>query len=282
RVHGVLTEPEALCLAASLAQHSIHPIARALRDAGSEKGLTPASTLRAIKEHPGAGIEAVNADGQTIRLGSPQFCGVALQSDETVCLLVRNGSLLATFEFAEALRPDAIEAVQSLKDRGASVTILSGDQAGAVAAIATRVGADAAIGGAGPEEKLRVLTEIQEGGLHRVVMTGDGVNDAPVLARADVSIVLGKAAPLAQSRADLIVLSGRINDIVAAVDLSRRALRIVKQNLFWAAAYNLACVPLAIAGVLPPWLAGLGMACSSLLVVLNALRVAKSADGDIR
>jgi Cu2+-exporting ATPase len=282
RVHHVLTESEALCLAASVAQHSLHPVARALREAGREKRLTPAGTLHAIKEHPGAGIEAIDASGQVVRLGSPQFSGVASQSDETVCMLTRGGSLLATFEFAEALRPDAIDAVRSLKDRGATVTVLSGDQAGAVTAIAARVGADAAIGGVGPEEKLKVLTALQEGGRHRVVMTGDGVNDAPVLARADVSIALGKAAPLAQSRADLIILSGHVNDIVFAVDLSRRAIRIVKQNLLWAAAYNLACVPLAIAGALPPWLAGLGMACSSLFVVLNALRVAKSTREDIR
>jgi P-type Cu2+ transporter len=281
-IHGVLVESEVLSLAASVAQHSLHPVARALRDAGRERGLTPVSTLRSIKEYPGAGIEAVDVDGQTIRLGSPRFCGATLLSDETVCVVTRGGLLLATFEFAEVLRSDAIDAVRNLKDRGASVTVLSGDQVGAVAAIAARIGADAAIGGVSPEEKLRVLAGIQEGGLHRVVMTGDGVNDAPVLARADVSIALGKAAPLAQSRADLIVLSGRINDVVFSADLARRTLRIVKQNLLWAVAYNFACVPLAIAGILPPWLAGLGMAASSLSVVLNALRVANIPQGDIR
>ena len=123
-----------------------------------------------------------------------------------------------------------------------------------------------------PEDKLRVIAQAQAQG-HRVAVVGDGINDAPVLAKADVSMALDQGAALAQSQADLIVLNGRLLGVPLAIETARRAMRIVKQNLAWAAFYNLACIPLALAGLLPPWLAGLGMALSSLCVVANALRL---------
>jgi Cu2+-exporting ATPase len=125
-----------------------------------------------------------------------------------------------------------------------------------------------------PQDKLDALGQWQSQG-HRVLMVGDGINDAPVLARADVSVAMGSAAALAQARADVVILSDRLGDLLHLRNTATRTLRVVRQNLGWALAYNLACVPLALAGWLPPWAAGLGMAGSSLAVVLNALRLTR-------
>ena len=125
-----------------------------------------------------------------------------------------------------------------------------------------------------PEDKLNVLQSAQKQG-HVVVAIGDGINDAPVLAKAHSSFALDHGAPLAQSQADFIVLGGKLSGVALAVAVSRQAMGVVRQNLAWAAAYNFVCIPLALAGLLPPWLAGIGMAMSSLLVLLNALRIGR-------
>ncbi len=157
--------------------------------------------------------------------------------------------------------------------------MLSGDRQETVSEVAAQVGIDDARGGQTPESKLAVLSAWQGSGdaasRRAVVMVGDGINDAPVLSRAEVSIAMGSGAPLSQSDADLVLLSNRLSDVPAAIALARRMQRVIKQNLCWAAVYNAVCVPLALAGLLPPWLAGLGMAASSLLVVLNALRLTR-------
>jgi Cu2+-exporting ATPase len=133
---------------------------------------------------------------------------------------------------------------------------------------------DHVIAGASPEQKLAEITALQARGL-KVAMVGDGLNDGPVLARADTSFALGHAAPLAQSQSDFIVQGGQVMDVVNTLAQARATLRTVRQNLAWAAAYNVVSVPLALAGYMPPWLAGLGMAASSLLVIGNALRLAR-------
>ena len=127
-----------------------------------------------------------------------------------------------------------------------------------------------------PDAKLAFVRDLQARG-HRVAMVGDGLNDGPVLAAADVSFAFGQAVPLAQSQADFVVLGERLGDVGRTLQLARRTMKIVRQNLWWALGYNIACVPLAVAGLLPAWLAGLGMATSSLIVVLNALRLSAGA-----
>jgi Cu2+-exporting ATPase len=154
--------------------------------------------------------------------------------------------------------------------------VLSGDLKDRVVDFAQRLGGSPPVwvagAGVGPEGKLEALRAAQSQG-QVVAVVGDGINDAPVLAQAHVSFALDQGAPLAQAQADLIVLGGRLEGVPLAVTVARRALRIVRQNLAWAAAYNFVCIPLALLGYLPPWLAGIGMALSSLGVMVNALRI---------
>ncbi|MDP4771012.1 MAG: HAD-IC family P-type ATPase, partial [Limnohabitans sp.] len=153
--------------------------------------------------------------------------------------------------------------------------VLSGDGPAAVAQVAQAVGIADALGGCSPQHKLQALQALQAQG-HKVAMVGDGLNDGPVLAGADVSFALGQAVPLAQSKSDFVLMGGQLGVLVSTVQRSRQTMRIVRQNLWWAAVYNAACVPLALMGWLPAWAAGLGMALSSLLVVLNALRLSQA------
>ena len=153
-----------------------------------------------------------------------------------------------------------------------AIELLSGDSAQRVARLAQRLGIGAAIGGADPRHKQLVVQRAQAAG-DVVAMLGDGINDAPVLAQADVSLAMGEGALLARTHADAVIVSNRLGDVVAARALARRTVRVIRQNMVWAAGYNALCVPLALAGALPPWGAGLGMALSSLAVVLNAARL---------
>jgi len=176
--------------------------------------------------------------------------------------------------FDEALRPGAVDALDRLAERGLKLALLSGDAPARVAHLARALPFDAVHGGVDPAGKLAALRAAQAGGA-TVAMLGDGLNDAPVLAQADVSIALGAGALLARSQADAVLLADRIEGVAALHAMSVRCMRVVRQNIAWAAAYNLACVPLALAGLLPPWAAGLGMAASSLVVAGNALRLAR-------
>ena len=158
-----------------------------------------------------------------------------------------------------------------------AVHLLSGDGVEAVSRVASAVGIAAFQGGCSPQDKLAFLKAAQERGA-RVAVVGDGLNDGPALAGAHVSFSFGQAVPLAQAQSDFVVLGEQLSTVVDTVRLARRTLRVVRQNLVWAGVYNAVCVPLAVLGYLPAWLAGLGMALSSLLVVLNALRLSAHAD----
>ena len=162
-----------------------------------------------------------------------------------------------------------------VQQEGVAVQLLSGDRLGAVQRVAAQAGIAQVQGECSPQGKLEALRALQAGG-HQVAMVGDGLNDGPVLARADASMALGHALPLAQSKSDLVLQGGRLTDVADALAQARRTMRIVRQNLIWAAAYNLVTVPLALVGWMPPWLAGVGMAGSSLLVIGNAKRLASA------
>ena len=179
---------------------------------------------------------------------------------------------MATFELQETLRPEAASVVRALQQQGLSVKVLSGDADTAVAVVARSLGVTDYRGGCSPQDKLLAIQALQQQG-HRVAMVGDGLNDGPVLAGADVSFALGQALALTQSQADMVLMSGRLDLLEQTLLRSRQTLQVVRQNLLWSVLYNAACVPLALMGWLPAWAAGLGMALSSLLVVLNALRL---------
>jgi P-type Cu2+ transporter len=264
-------ESSAACAekAASLAAWSSHPLAKAIN-----RRWNPDATLWcAIEESPGRGIAARDEHGDRWCLGSPEWIGWPPSSGIEV-VLSRNGTPLVGFGFTETLRDDAAAAVRRLGDDGVAVRLLSGDDPVRVQRVAAALGIADARGGLSPEDKLAVLRQAQEA-RECVAMIGDGINDAPVLARADVAVAMGAGAALARSQADAILLSNRLGDVADARLLARRALRVVNQNLAWAAVYNATCVPLALSGHLPAWAAGLGMAASSLLVVLNSMRLAR-------
>jgi Cu2+-exporting ATPase len=279
---GVAEGDAALVLAAALAAWSAHPLSAEIARAGA--GAAPNADalnglgLSQFSEAPGRGVSAIDATGLRWRLGAADWALEAPASrsghEAARAWLSRDGQAIAAFEFEEPLREGAAEAVSALRAMGLELTLLTGDQGERALAFARRLGIEDVVPGASPEHKLAVLQAAQACG-ERVAMVGDGINDAPVLARADVSFAMGQGALVARSRADAVVHSGRLADIVHARRRAIEVLAIVRQNFIWAAAYNAACIPLAMAGWLPPWAAGLGMAASSLAVVLNAWRAAR-------
>lgn len=277
------SEQRVLAMAAALAQHSLHPVSRAIGAAAALAEISPLWRAEKVEEKAGQGVSGVVSLGdapvatKSLRLGSADFCGLA--SAESLILKVHlsdGHGWLASFEFQEDIRSDAAETVAALQHAGISVYLLSGDASDAALRVAEKVGISNVKGHCSPQEKLDFMRQSQVDG-HKVAVVGDGLNDGPVLAGAHASFAFGQAVPLAQAQADFLVSGSRLTNVVDALLLSRRTLAVVRQNLWWAAIYNAACVPLAIAGMLPAWLAGLGMASSSLLVVLNALRLSNDA-----
>ena len=275
---------DAVELAAALGAQSLHPAARALVHAWQMQHRVPPDwTASQLTEQAGQGLDGVlqrrrpvpGAAPRRLRLGTAGFCHVApLACDATQVHLADEAGWVASFVLAEDLREDAAAAVGALQAQGIGVQLLSGDRDAAAREIAQQAGIRDARGGCTPEDKLAAMQALQAAGC-KVAMVGDGLNDGPVLAQAHASFAFGKAVPLAQARADFIVLGNALSAIPGAIAQARRTLRIVRQNLAWAAGYNALCVPLALAGWLPAWLAGLGMAGSSLVVVLNAARLAR-------
>ncbi len=289
RIHtrdGV-TPAQALNWAGNLARHSLHPVSRALwsearRRAEAAGALSALEGLAAhnVSERAGEGVQGQllqpACPALDLRLGSAGFCAAPVFAGHHLQVSLADATgWLASFELAEQVRPEAARVVRQLSALGLSLQVLSGDSQTAVAQVAQAVGIQDVQGGCSPQHKLQVLQGLQARG-RKVAMVGDGLNDGPVLAGADVSFALGQAVPLAQSKSDFVLMGGQLDALVSTVLRSRRTLRIVKQNLLWSAIYNAACVPLALLGWLPAWAAGLGMALSSLLVVLNALRLSQA------
>ncbi len=263
-----------LDLAAALESGSEHPVGKALVSRASHK-LRPTD----LTNLPGHGMQGV-IESRRYRIGNAAYVAelsnsaVPLPGDGfgTEVYLGDEQGILARFELRDELRPDADVAIQRLKELGLQVEILSGDVAGAVKRVADQLGVSEASAGMRPDGKLDRVRELQAAG-HRVAMVGDGVNDAPVLAGADVSIAMGQGAQLAHASADMVVLSERLSALPDGVRKARATRTVIKQNLAWAILYNIAAVPLAAAGMVAPWMAAIGMSFSSLVVVFNALRL---------
>lgn len=273
---------QALDMAAALAQYSLHPVSKAVVMAADKASNSQQWRADNLKEVAGGGVSGRVWCGDAfltaseLHLGSADFCGVEWsRPDSLQAFLSDERGWLATFEFHEDVRPDARSTVEALQKEGVAVYLLSGDSAQAASRVAAQVGITEFRGGCTPQDKLEFLRNAQKRG-HKVAVVGDGLNDGPVLAGAHVSFAFGQAVPLAQAQADFVVLGEQLGLVVKTLGLARRTLQVVRQNLWWAAIYNALCVPLAVLGLLPAWLAGLGMALSSLLVVLNALRLSGS------
>ncbi len=272
-----VTPERALTLAAALAKHSLHPLSRALVKAHEDSGQGETLQAQDVNEMIGLGLEG-HVEG-VLRLGSAKFCAPktkGIPDKASVCQvhLCTENEWLASWQLSEDVRDDAVQTVQALKALNVNVWLLSGDRSESAQQVAQEVGIAHALGACTPQDKLSRMQAAQSQGA-RVAMVGDGLNDGPVLAGAHVSMAFGNAVPLAQSKSDLVLMGGNLLVVAQSVKLARHTLRVVKQNLVWAAAYNALCVPLAVVGLLPAWLAGLGMALSSLWVVLNSLRLTK-------
>lgn len=260
--------------AAGLARHSHHPVAQAIAAAVPVADTGDGEPWSDVHEQPGAGLSGRDRLGRVWALGSSAWVlgTTAPGEDGARAWLACDGRCLASLDVQEALRDDAALTVQALAADGLALSVLSGDAPERVARVAERLAIPHARGGATPHDKLQALSAAQAQG-HRVAMVGDGLNDAPVLARADVSFSFANASAVSRARADAVLLGSSLAVVAEAHRHARRTMRVLRQNMAWSAAYNLACVPLALAGWLPPWAAGIGMAASSLLVVLNSQRL---------
>ncbi|WP_439575681.1 heavy metal translocating P-type ATPase [Phreatobacter sp.] len=265
-------EPELLAVAGRLAAASHHPLAMALaRAAGADAAPVEA------KEEPGRGVTAV-IDGARARLGSAAFCGaeaeaqaVAARHPDASILCLGWGERRQAFAIRQALRPDARDIVETLGRAGYRIEILSGDRPAAVATVAAALGIAAFAGGLKPADKIARLEALKAAG-RKVLMVGDGLNDAPALAAAHVSISPITAVHLAQAAADAIFLGDRLAPVAQALALSRKARRLMTGNLWLAVIYNALAVPIAVAGWVTPLIAALAMSGSSVIVTANALR----------
>lgn len=276
---GRLSRDECLVLAAALEQGSEHPVAAALRRA-TEAVLPEAGDALA---EPGQGIEAT-VNGQRFRIGRPTYAmslaqsslpPVAedwLESGDTVVVLADAGGCLGLFRIGDELRPEAAALVRDLLAAGKKVTLLSGDAPAVAARVAGVLGILDVRAGVTPQGKHDCVKALQSNGAV-VAMIGDGVNDAPVLAQAQVSVAMGGGAQLARTQADFVLLSENLDHLRRGLVRAIKTLGIIRQNLWWSFVYNIVALPLAIAGYITPWMAGIGMSASSLLVVLNSLRI---------
>ncbi|PJK13991.1 ATPase P [Lysobacteraceae bacterium NML07-0707] len=268
-MHGI-DEKQAWRIAAALEQDSRHPLARAF----AARAPQDVPKARDVRQSPGLGIEGM-VEGRYWRLGQPGFAARSA-SDQGHALWLGDGEQgFVRFVLAETPRHDAAAAVEMLKNQGIEVELASGDGEAAVARLAAEVGINRHASRQTPENKLARVRSLQAQG-KQVAMVGDGINDAPVLAGADVSLAMGEGAALAQRAADLVITARSLARIPQAIAIARRSRVIIRQNLAWASLYNVIALPLAATGHVTPWMAALGMALSSLLVTGNALRLVRA------
>jgi P-type Cu2+ transporter len=269
-------DPEALRLAAGMARSSAHPLARALAQA-----VQLAPVVEGTREIAGCGLSLPRPEGE-IRLGSRAWCGIDEDVDAAEAeagagmelWLARPGHAAVRFAFADAPRPDAAAVIAALKQRGYGVTLISGDRAPAVHNVATALGIGDWHARVTPAGKTAFLSMLAREG-RRALMVGDGLNDAPALAAAHVSISPSSAADISQTAADAVFQGEKLGAVIELIDTAAASRRLVRQNIAASIAYNFVAVPVAILGLLTPFLAAIAMSGSSLAVVGNALRLAR-------
>jgi Cu2+-exporting ATPase len=267
------SERKALAIAAAMASHSRHPYSQAIVSAGRDRVL-PAVELGEVRELAGSGLEAT-LDGKLYRLGRADWA-LSNEHREPGVVLSEEGRLVRTFSFRETLRPSARETVATLHAAGLPVEILSGDHDEAVRRLALELGVPYAAG-VTPQEKTARLATLAQQGQH-VLMVGDGLNDAPSLAAAHVSMAPASAADIGRNAADVVLLRADLAAVGEALALARRARDLVRQNLALAIGYNLLAVPVAVLGGATPLVAAISMSASSLVVIANALRLARGTE----
>lgn len=280
---GELARAPCLALAAALERASEHPVATALNLAAAGEESLPALAVKAVA---GSGVEGEIA-GRCYRIGKlsyvaalgalelPALAQVWDDSGDTVVALADATAVLALFRFGDELRPEAQALVADLRAARRQVILLTGDAPAVAERVAQALGISEVHAGVSPEGKHAFVSALQASGAV-VAMLGDGVNDAPVLAQAQVSVAMGGGAQLARTQADFVLLSENLAHLRRGIRRARFALTVIHQNLWWSFAYNIVALPLAIGGFVTPWLAGIGMSASSLLVVLNSLRLQKA------
>ncbi len=260
---------QATKLATSLETHSEHPIAKAFP-------ATPSYQAEHIENTPGQGISgSINDAVYRIGITSYAWPNRTISPPTTNghwLLLANTEQPIAWFEVSDSLRVDATDTVAALLQQGFKLSLLTGDRSVQAANTAQALGIQNLQQGASPEDKLAYIKVLQSQG-DKVLMVGDGVNDAPVLATADVSIAMGSATDLAKTSADGVLLNGKLATLLLAFTKAQKTQQIIRGNLIWALTYNLVALPLAALGLIPPWAAAIGMTSSSLVVVLNALRL---------
>ncbi|MGI1828882.1 heavy metal translocating P-type ATPase [Bacillus safensis] len=278
------TEDMLLQLAGSAEQQSEHPLARAITDGMKERGLE-AVEVEAFQADPGHGIEA-KAAGHKLLIGTRKLLQkhhiqyeqieasvtTLEEQGKTAMLVAIDGEVAGIVAVADTIKSSSPQAIARLKEQGIHVVMMTGDNKLTAEAIAKQAGIDHVIAEVLPEEKAAHIAALQEQG-KKVAMVGDGINDAPALATANIGMAVGTGTDVAMEAADITLMTGDLHAIADALEFSKKTMRNIKQNLFWALAYNCIGIPIAAFGFLAPWLAGAAMAFSSVSVVLNALRL---------
>ncbi|HMW61626.1 MAG TPA: copper-translocating P-type ATPase, partial [Leptospiraceae bacterium] len=289
-VTGEIPESEILRIAASAETSSEHPIAQAIVRAASERSIVT-SPVSGFKATPGQGI-AAELEGKEILLGTEAWlaqsnispgdgtASAILESQgKTVVYLAVDGRYAGLLAISDQLKPSSAAAIQRLHELGLETYMVTGDNERAARWIASQCGIDRVAARVLPEGKARIVSEMKQAG-RKVGMVGDGINDAPALATADTGFAIGTGTDVAMEAADVSLMSGDLGGVADAIEASRRTMRNIRQNLFWALAYNSLGIPIAAAGLLAPWVAGAAMAMSSVSVVTNALRLQRMKIGN--
>jgi Cu2+-exporting ATPase len=284
RTDSELDENAIRIITTNITATSSHPVARALfaslATASEKDSITNFKNYNDVNEIPGQGIEVHHQDLH-YRLGSINFVqqlhGIPLDlpfgfSGKTISALGDKEGYIAIFALEDTLRESAKYLIELLQQQGKTVLLFSGDRDDVVRTTASGLGIQTALANLSPEAKHNAVKKLQQQGAI-VAMVGDGMNDGPVLSLANVSIAMGQGAPISQARSDMVLISNNLKDLAYAVKTTSKALSLIRQNLGWAVIYNVVAIPAAMAGILAPWHAAIGMSLSSIIVVLNSLRI---------